>query len=118
MGVGALALCLGIGDDHFDAWQQFARFEQANAVRTALFHDGHSIVAQRSLVNIHGRGIGVRGALKTHSEIGSTAERGADRAGRQAQALEELGEGGCELNARALFGNDCTSSDTGQVDAT
>ena len=63
MRIGALALSLRIGNDHFDAGQKFARFEQTHTVRTALFDNGHTVIAQRPLIYVHWRWIGIRGAL-------------------------------------------------------
>lgn len=63
MRVGTLAFRFGISNDHFNSWQKFARLEKTQRVRAALLHDGHAIVAQRTLVHVDRCWVGIRCTL-------------------------------------------------------
>ena len=63
MRIRALPSRLRIGNDDLDSGQQFARLHETQAVRAALLHEGDAVVAKRAHIDVHGGGVGTRGAL-------------------------------------------------------
>ena len=91
--VPALALGLGVGDDHRDAGQQFAGLHQGQRVRAASFHQRYSVVPEfkqflnpegkskapeRPEINIDGGGVGRGSSLQADRDVLPAPERGRD----------------------------------------
>lgn len=115
MRIAAVALGVRMGDDDFDAGQQFPGFEQAQRMRTAAFHQRDPIVSQSSQIDVHARRFRAGRSLQTYRDVDATPETGGHGSRAESQSREQFRERRGQIHARPLFGNYNARSDARQI---